>query len=87
MLRLLNKHRATAKELADAVYIGRGSKWGNPYVIGTDGTREEVIAKFIATVDPTLIAKARTELRGRDLWCFCAPLACHGLFWLEVANE
>ena len=28
------------------VYIGRPSKWGNPYVIGPDGTREQVIAKY-----------------------------------------
>lgn len=28
------------------VYIGRPSKWGNPFVIGKDGTREEVIAKY-----------------------------------------
>lgn len=87
MPRLLNKHRATNADLAGAVYIGRGSKWGNPYVIGTHGTREEVIAKFIATVAPALVEAARKELRGKDLWCFCAPHACHGLFWLEVANE
>jgi hypothetical protein len=28
------------------VYIGRGSKWGNPFVIGKDGDRDEVIAKY-----------------------------------------
>jgi len=28
------------------VYIGRGSKWGNPYVIGKDGNREEVIKQY-----------------------------------------
>ena len=31
---------------AGAVFIGRGSKYGNPFVIGPDGTREEVIRKF-----------------------------------------
>ena len=31
---------------SDAVYVGRGSLWGNPLVIGKDGTREEVIEKF-----------------------------------------
>ena len=28
------------------VYIGRPSKWGNPFVVGKDGTREEVIGKY-----------------------------------------
>jgi len=28
------------------VYIGRGSKWGNHFVVGRDGSREEVIAKY-----------------------------------------
>jgi len=27
------------------VYIGRPSKWGNPFVIGRDGSRADVIAK------------------------------------------
>ncbi len=27
------------------VYIGRGSKWGNPFHIGKDGNRKEVIDK------------------------------------------
>lgn len=31
---------------AVAVYIGRGSKWGNPFVIGRDGDRAEVITKY-----------------------------------------
>ena len=33
------------KEIYD-VYIGRPSKWGCPFVIGKDGTRKEVIAKY-----------------------------------------
>ena len=28
------------------VYIGRGSKWENPYIIGKHGTREEIISKY-----------------------------------------
>jgi hypothetical protein len=42
MCRVLNKRTDTHD---GAVYIGRGSKWGNPFVIGRDGTRAEVIAK------------------------------------------
>ena len=71
------------------VFIGRPSKWGNPYVIGRDGTRDEVIARYRQwlVLNPELYAAAKTELRGKDLVCFCAPEACHGDVLLEIANE
>lgn len=61
------------------VYIGRGSKWGNPFVIGRDGTREEVIRKYKNWImtQPELMA-AIPELAGKILGCWCAPLDCHG---------
>ncbi len=73
---------------ADAVYIGRPSKWGNPYVIGKHGTREEVIARYRQwlVLQPALYATIRAELAGRDLVCFCHPLPCHGDVLLEIAN-
>lgn len=70
-----------------SIYIGRPSKWGNPFVIGRDGTRAEVIAKHRAWIcdQPELIA-ALSELRGRNLVCFCAPAPCHGDVLSELAN-
>ena len=61
------------------VYIGRPGPWGNPFVIGRDGTREEVIAKHRAWVEesPELQARIRRELRGKVLACHCAPKPCH----------
>lgn len=61
------------------VYIGRGSIWGNPFVIGRDGDRAEVIRKFeeYLAASPELIARL-PELLGKRIACFCAPLACHG---------
>lgn len=61
------------------VYIGRPSIWGNPFAIGRDGTRAEVIQKYeqwIAT-QPDLLAQLPL-LRGKVLGCWCAPNACHG---------
>ena len=69
-----------------AVYIGRGSKWGNPYVIGYDGDRAEVIEKYQYSLPLNLQEEAMVELRGKDLVCFCAPLACHGDILLKIAN-
>ena len=61
------------------VYIGRPSRWGNPFVIGKDGTRADVIAKYQAYVqaDPRLM-RDLAELRGKTLGCWCKPAACHG---------
>ena len=73
----------------DAVYIGRPSKWGNPFIIGRDGTREEVIKKFKDWLlnNPKLIAECKQELRGKNLVCYCAPSKCHGDVLLEIANS
>lgn len=71
------------------VLIGRPSVWGNPFRIGRDGTRAEVIEKFRAylAARPDLIDRARRELRGRHLGCWCAPLACHGDVLAEIAES
>jgi len=70
-----------------AVYVGRPSKWGNPFEIGTHGTRAEVVAKHRAWIcdQPALLA-ALSELRGRHLVCWCAPAACHADTLREMAN-
>ena len=69
------------------VYIGRGSIWGNPFKIGADGTREEVIAKYRDRLlaSPTLLAQLPT-LRGKTLGCYCKPAACHGDVLAELAE-
>jgi hypothetical protein len=70
-----------------AVYVGRPSVWGNPFHIGRDGTREEVIAKYRQWIktQPQLLARLH-ELRGKDLVCHCAPKACHADVLMELAN-
>lgn len=72
----------------DAVYIGRPSKWGNPYVIGRDGGRELVISRYRHRIlKSPLLGSVLKELRGKHLVCFCAPLPCHGDVLLEIANS
>ena len=69
-------HSLHAKTAPDgAVYIGRGSMWGNPFVIGKHGTRDDVCDRFEAEILPTLDIE---PLRGKHLICFCAPKRCHG---------
>lgn len=85
MCRVLNKHLSGVP--ADAVYIGRGSKWGNPFRIGPNGDRAAVIAKYERWLaDQHHLLGALDELRGRDLVCFCAPRPCHGDLLLRLAN-
>ena len=69
------------------VYVGRPSKWGNPFVIGRDGEREQVIEKYRQWLlgQPALLA-ALPELKGKTLACWCAPKACHGDVLAELAN-
>lgn len=84
--RVHNKYHNTASN--DAVYIGRGSKWGNPFVIGKDGNRQEVIEKYKEYIlgNASLLADLH-EIKNKDLVCFCAPQPCHGDVLIFLANN
>lgn len=70
------------------VYIGRPSVWGNPFSIGKDGTREEVIQKYREwVVQQPEIVEAAKKLRGKVLGCWCAPNPCHGEVLIELAES
>ena len=72
------------------VYIGRPSVLGNPFQIGRDGDRDQVIAKFkvyldgrIKNNDPVMMPELRrivalSRKHLVELACFCKPAACHG---------
>jgi hypothetical protein len=83
---VVNKRKHTPTP--DDVYIGRPSKFGNPYTLHRVeatlakwqcATREEAIAKYREwiTQQPELIA-ALPELAGKTLVCWCKPASCHG---------
>lgn len=80
----------------DAVYVGRPTKWGNPFVIGqlhhgVKLTRQLVVGEYENMLEnpamEPLIQEIKRELRGKDLVCWCAPYACHGDILLRIANE
>lgn len=73
MQRVHNKYKGTAP--AGSVYIGRGSPYGNNFVIGKDGTRDDVCDKFERDTLPKLDL---TPLIGKHVICFCHPQRCHG---------
>ena len=67
------------------IYIGRPSKWGNPFQIGKDGTREEVIEKFRNWINTQSdLLKDLHELKGKTLGCWCKPKSCHGDVLVEL---
>lgn len=86
MCKVYNKYSTVP---ARSVYIGRGSAFGNPFVIGRDGDRDAVCDKYKEMVASNAVLRARikSELRGKDLVCFCAPKRCHGDLLLELANS
>jgi hypothetical protein len=100
-----NKWVVHCKKESFDVYIGRLPKgklsvWGNPFEIGIDGTREQVIAKHRKWLlsdneskftrfefsNKELMHKIPTELKGKILGCWCSPLPCHGDTLAELAN-
>jgi hypothetical protein len=90
MPKVWNKHHKNVPE--GAIYVGRPTKWGNPYVIGRDGDRNEVIRKYRKYIIDNLMtsdlcARDLEDLRGKDLVCWCAPKPCHADILLEIANS
>nr|VFK39855.1 MAG: protein of unknown function (DUF4326) [Candidatus Kentron sp. SD]VFK45300.1 MAG: protein of unknown function (DUF4326) [Candidatus Kentron sp. SD] len=85
LTRVVNRNRGEKYD----VYIGRGSKWGNPYAMGFDGDRDEVIHKFKYDFEKDFLKFSREdalELKGKTLGCHCKPAACHGDVLAEYLN-
>lgn len=80
------------------VYIGRPSKWGNPYSHKSDGT----LAKYVVSTRKEAIEGYRNyilfgegkhlmddlhELKGKILGCWCKPKSCHGDILVELVDR
>ena len=77
----------------NTVYVGRGTQWGNPYVIGDHGNAAKCVesfAKDIGFINSRLDFDYDDieQLRGKNLACWC-PLdrPCHADVLLELANQ
>ncbi len=71
------------------VYVGRPSEWGNPFVLTHESQREAVLDQYrqwLFTQRPDLVERAKVELRGKVLGCWCAPRSCHADVLAEIAN-
>lgn len=72
-----------------AVYVGRPSKFGNPFVMQSELHRDEVCDRFANWffANEELVQAAKRELKGKDLVCFCAPKRCHADLLMQIANQ
>lgn len=76
------------------VYVGRGSKWGNPYSHKEGTLAEEVVdsrSEAVKKYEEYLLSNdelmsSLSELKGKTLGCWCKPKACHGDILLKYAN-
>lgn len=63
-----------------AVRVDRKSPWGNPFLLGDDGPRADVIRLYAEAYWPhkKLLRQQVGTLRGKILGCWCHPQPCHG---------
>ena len=84
------------------VYIGRKHghqcHYGNPFIIGIDGSRDEVVSmcnswlrgNAYTDIEPDRriwILQNLSQLEGEVLGCWCAPLPCHGDIYIQLLKE
>jgi hypothetical protein len=76
-----------------AVYVGRPTKWGNPYPLSAfNYDIDWVLRTYRRYLTETplgceLLADAKTTLRGKDLACWCSlSQPCHADVLLEMVN-
>lgn len=90
MPRVYSKRKGAAPAPKGAVYVGRPSPWGNPFIVGVHGEQGECVELYrrwiVAEEQGSLRQAVRGLLRGQDLVCWCAPEPCHADVLLEIAN-
>jgi hypothetical protein len=96
-VRIQRKRTAGWRKPAGAVYVGRGSKFGNPYnwqlgIEGDHDPRAAAVSLYCDWLESGRGPSAPTDadiaaLRGKDLMCWCAlNQKCHADILLELAN-
>ena len=91
----LAKHREGLDIGPCKVYVGRApapggliSKWSNPFKLGKDGSRQEVLEKLEAFLREEKRADGLEELRGKTLLCHCSKrVACHADILVKLLGE
>lgn len=75
-----------------AIYVGRSTKWGNPFRVGIDGSAAECVEQYAERIAGNIWTEPnarsiREELAGEDLACWCSlDQPCHADVLLRLAN-
>ncbi|HML21835.1 MAG TPA: DUF4326 domain-containing protein [Aggregatilinea sp.] len=92
---VVNVRTVNGQRPAYDVYVGRASRgfkasdWQNPFKIGEDGDRDEVIEQYrdyLTAYRPDLLGRI-PDLTGKRLGCWCSPEPCHAEVLAELANK
>lgn len=86
--RIQRQRTAGWRKPEGAVYVGRPTKWGNPFPIA--GSHSAAVEEFSNWIhkQPDLVSEIKVNLRGRDLMCWCAEgVPCHADVLLAIANS
>ena len=69
------------------IYVGRPSRWGNPFKVTSTRTREEAIDLYREWIAerPERIEQLR-RLNPKRLVCWCAPKPCHADVLVELLD-
>lgn len=75
-----------------ARYIGRPSRWGNPFKLGRDGNRDEIMDKYAEwlaeRLDDDVFRKELLKLsKATALVCWCKPEKCHGDLLVDAMRD
>jgi hypothetical protein len=79
------------------IYIGRPSKWGNPFTHLNDSTQAKYVVKtreesieayreWILNGEGKHLLNDLHELKGKVLGCWCKPKTCHGDILAELVS-
>jgi len=85
----MNRVYKQGKNPKDAIYIGRGSIYGNPFIMGKDGDRKTVVNKFYHYALWRLSREPNwlDGLKDKDLVCYCHPALCHGDIIIRILKD
>lgn len=89
MLLVLNKRTMSSEDSRNAVYVGRPTKWGNPFSVeqyGRDGCLDRYRSWIMSPEQSALRSEMKSHLAGKNLICWCYPRRCHAAIIMSIAN-
>lgn len=88
---IVKPHRSVLNRRASSkgIYIGRGTKYGNPHILTKTADRLMVLAQhmFDLAGDKRRMREVVRELKGKKLVCSCSPLPCHGDAYMWMTDN